>query len=273
MKKRILSLVLCAALLLSLCLFMGAGVAVDAPATEDFVPAVNFTNAGPLLKPAQTAGPARVRAIAADNTGSGVQLSKTVTKDENSDAYTVLLEAYATGAQTTVVSTKPCDIVLVLDVSGSMDDYLKETVYTQLNNYSNFNSNNYDKKDNRFVQLDDGTYAKVTITETESGNGRGKTYTYTYTDENGTVHTETSSGRDNKFTAWTLYYAEQIDSSVKKLDALKSAVNTFIDQVADKETDTVKHNISIVKFSGKKPIRSEMTLIKAADIRILHPRS
>lgn len=252
MKKRILSLVLCAALLLSLCLFMGAGAAVDAPATEDFVPAVNFTNAGPLLKPAQTAGPARVRAIAADNTGSGVQLSKTVTPDENSDAYTVRLEAYATGAQTTVVSTKPCDIVLVLDVSGSMDDYLKETVYTQLNNYSNFNSNNYDKKDNRFVQLDDGTYAKVTITETESGNGRGKTYTYTYTDENGTVHTETSSGRDNKFTAWTLYYAEQIDSSVKKLDALKSAVNTFIDQVADKETDTVKHNISIVKFSGKK---------------------
>lgn len=168
MKKRILSLVLCAALLLSLCLFMGAGVAVDAPATEDFVPAVNFTNAGPLLKPAQTAGPARVRAIAADNTGSGVQLSKTVTPDENSDTYTVRLEAYATGAQTTVVSTKPCDIVLVLDVSGSMDDPMSR----------------YD--------------------------------------------------------------------STKRLTELKNAVNEFIDQVADKETDTVKHNISIVKFSGDK---------------------
>ena len=169
MKKRILSLVLCAALLLSLCLFMGAGVAADAPATEDFVPAVNFTNAGPLLKPAQNAGPARVRAIAADNTGSGVQLSKTVTKDENSDAYTVRLEAYATGAQTTVVSTKPCDIVLVLDVSGSMDDAI-------------------------------------------SRNDR-----------------------------------------TKKLTALKNAVNNFIDQVAAKEAaDGVKHQISIVKFSGKK---------------------
>lgn len=168
MKKRILSLVLCAALLLSLCLFMGAGMPGDAPATEDFVPAVNFTNAGPLLKPAQTAGPARVRAIAADNTGSGVQLSKTVTPDENSDTYTVRLEAYATGAQTTVVSTKPCDIVLVLDVSGSMDDPMSR----------------YD--------------------------------------------------------------------STKRLTALKNAVNEFIDQVADKETDTVKHNISIVKFSGDK---------------------
>lgn len=131
MKKRILSLVLCAALLLSLCLFMGAGMAADAPATEDFVPAVNFTNAGPLLKPAQNAAPARVRAIAADNTGSGVQLSKTVTPDENSDTYTVRLEAYATGAQTTVVSTKPCDIVLVLDVSGSMDDAISRNDRTK----------------------------------------------------------------------------------------------------------------------------------------------
>lgn len=131
MKKRILSLVLCAALLLSLCLFMGAGMAADVPATEDFVPAVNFTNAGPVLKPAQNAAPARVRAIAADNTGSGVQLSKTVTPDENSDTYTVRLEAYATGAQTTVVSTKPCDIVLVLDVSGSMDDAISRNDRTK----------------------------------------------------------------------------------------------------------------------------------------------
>lgn len=260
MKKRILSLVLCAAMLLSMCLFLGAGVMDDTTAdgsaetteTVDGVNIVSFTNAGPLVTPEQTVGPARVRARAANDTGSGVKLDKTVTKDENSDTYTVRLEAYATGEQTTTVSTKPCDIVLVLDVSGSMDHYLKETVYKKLPEYSNYNSNNYDKKDNRFVQLDDGTYAKVTITKKESG-GWGKktyTYTYTYTDENGTVHTETSSGRDTEFTAWPLYYAEQRDSSVKKLDALKSAVNTFIEEVAKKETATVKHNISIVKFAG-----------------------
>lgn len=260
MKKRILSLVLCAAMLLSMCLFLGAGVAEDTTAdgsaesteTVDGVNIVSFTNAGPLVTPEQNVGPARVRAFAANDTGSGVKLDKTVTKDENSDTYTVRLEAYATGEQTTTVSTKPCDIVLVLDVSGSMDDYLKETVYNQLDEYSNYNSNNYNRKDNRFVRLEDGTYAKVTITKKESGGWGKKTYTYTYTDENGTVHTETSSGSDNKFTAWTLYYAEQIDSSVTKLDALKSAVNTFIEEVAKKETGTVKHNISIVKFAGDK---------------------
>lgn len=258
MKKRILSLVLCAAMLLSMCLFLGAGVAEDTTAdgsaetteTVDGVNIVSFTNAGPLVTPEQNVGPAKVRALAANDTGSGVKLDKMVTGPDDDGNYTVRLEAYATGEQTTTVSTKPCDIVLVLDVSGSMDDYLKETVYTQLNRRSNFNSNNYDKQDNRFVQLDDGTYAKVTIER--SGSKQKWTYTYTYKDKNGTVHTATSSGNNTEFTAWTLYYAEQIDSSVKKLDALKSAVNTFIEEVAKKETATVKHNISIVKFAGDK---------------------
>lgn len=124
MKKRILSLVLCAAMLLSMCLFMGAGVAEDTADTADTAETadiVSFTNAGPLVKPEQTAGPARVRALAANDQSSGVKLDKTVS-DNQDGTYTVRLEAYATGAQTTVVSTKPCDIVLVLDVSGSMDD-------------------------------------------------------------------------------------------------------------------------------------------------------
>lgn len=229
MKKRILSLVLCAALLLSMCLFMGAGVAVDAPATEDFVPAVNFTNAGPLLKPAQTAGPARVRAIAADNTGSGVQLSKTVTKDENSDAYTVRLEAYATGAQTTVVSTKPCDIVLVLDVSGSMDENLGSVSRTAADKELGQIEGYYYYSDR------DGRYDIRYNTQTNQWEAKDKW-----------VSTGIFSG----------YYDWQTCSrttfSYSKLSALKNAVNTFIDQVADKETDAVKHNISIVKFSGDK---------------------
>ena len=229
MKKRILSLVLCAALLLSLCLFMGAGVAVDAPATEDFVPAVNFTNAGPLLKPAQTAGPARVRAIAADNTGSGVQLSKTVTKDENSDAYTVRLEAYATGAQTTVVSTKPCDIVLVLDVSGSMDENLGSVSRTAADKELGQIEGYYYYSDR------DGRYDIRYNTQTNQWEAKDKW-----------VSTGIFSG----------YYDWQTCSrttfSYSKLSALKNAVNTFIDQVADKETDAVKHNISIVNFSGDK---------------------
>ena len=36
------------------------------------------------------------------------------------------MEAYATGASSTIISTDPADIVLVLDVSGAMDDKMTQ---------------------------------------------------------------------------------------------------------------------------------------------------
>ena len=237
MKKRILSLVLCAVMLLSMCLFMGAGVTADTADTVDTTETadaaetaniVSFTNAGPLVKPEQTAGPARVRALAANGKDSGVQLDKTVTGPDGDGNYTVRLEAYATGAQTTVVSTKPCDIVLVLDVSGSMDDYLgsvsktaADKVLGQIEGYYYY-SNGSRRYDIRYN------------TQTNLWEAKDKW-----------VSTGLFSG----------YYDWQTCSETtfhySKLSALKSAVNTFIEEVAKKETDTVKHNISIVKFAGK----------------------
>lgn len=244
MKKRILSLVLCAALLLSLCLFMGAGMAGDAPATEDFVPAVNFTNAGPLLKPAQNAAPARVRAIAADNTGSGVQLSKTVTPDENSDAYTVRLEAYATGAQTTVVSTKPCDIVLVLDVSGSM----KWCIEGGENCSGMHATTDIDTSKTYYVIYGGYYYEVLYCTETHwNANHEPGWYYKGYTHKESNRLTPKTDSNPNG----TQFYVQEA-SCTSRLSALKTAVGNFIDQVAAKETDTVKHNISIVKFASGK---------------------
>ena len=52
MKKRILSLVLCAALLLSLCLFMGAGVVGDAAADmAETAGTVEDTQSSPAVGP------------------------------------------------------------------------------------------------------------------------------------------------------------------------------------------------------------------------------
>lgn len=257
MKKRILSLVLCAALLLSLCLFMGAGVAGDAPATEDFVPAVNFTNAGPLLKPAQTAGPARVRAIAADNTGSGVQLDKTVTGPDNDGNYTVRLEAYATGAQTTVVSTKPCDIVLVLDVSGSMDWCIEGGKNCSGNHYAATYSVDPSKYDyyngiTYYIKDASGNYQPLTWCDGQHrrGNCAGGEGWYASRDQAKHTAANKLTPKTSADSEGTQFY-EKVGCT-SRLSALKTAVGNFIDQVADKETDTVKHNISIVKFSGNK---------------------
>ena len=119
MKKRILSLVLCAVMLLSMCLFMGAGVTQDAAEAAGEVPQTAvFTEAGPF-RPAVSVRPQPLRA-AADRAagGDGLELSKEVTA--NGSGYTVHLEAYTTGTVTTTTSIAPCDIVLVLDQSGSM---------------------------------------------------------------------------------------------------------------------------------------------------------
>ena len=138
MKKRILSLVLCAALLLSLCLFMGAGVAVDAAATgtaEDTSEAVGapaFQSVGPFMTyfpdsaAAQRAPMLRTAAVndTASGTTSAVEVTKTATATNVKDAagnpvYQIDLTAAA--KSNIVTHTKACDIVLVLDRSRSMN--------------------------------------------------------------------------------------------------------------------------------------------------------
>lgn len=134
MKKRILSLVLCAALLLSLCLFMGASVVGDAAADmTETAGTVEDTQSSPAVGPIlplvvtrpQTSPYRAARAPLLADTGEtqddGLELTKTVTPKADG-GYTVHLEAYTTGTVTTSTTTKPCDIVLVLDQSGSMAD-------------------------------------------------------------------------------------------------------------------------------------------------------
>ena len=92
------------------------------PASEPAEPPiVSFTNIGPLLAAPVVHAPRAMRAAARAADDNGVVLDKTATAN-NDGTYTITLEAYATGASSTVVSTDSVDIVLVLDVSGSMDD-------------------------------------------------------------------------------------------------------------------------------------------------------
>lgn len=140
MKKRILSLVLCAALLLSLCLFMGAGVTGDTTAdgsaetTETVVStsgAPEFQSVGPFMTyfpGSSTVRKAPVLRAAAKDTSDGasnaVDVTKTATATDVKDAagnpvYQIDLTAAA--KSNIVTHTKACDIVLVLDRSGSMN--------------------------------------------------------------------------------------------------------------------------------------------------------
>lgn len=225
MKKRILSLVLCAALLLSLCLFMGAGVVGDAPATEDFVPAVNFTNVAPLVQAnAQAANsPARapmltanVNAVTTRATDKGVVTSKTAAKNADG-TYTITLEAYATGSKviSEIQKDVPTDIVLVLDQSGSMADAMGTVNYNAYSGSDTQNNRNYEKRHNGgsanlWHKLSDGSYVSVSVSRQEK---------WTYTQLGNLKNGKPAFGGDKGYSQYAddgnLY--EKVDTEYKKV--------------------------------------------------------
>lgn len=182
MKKRILSLVLCAAMLLSMCLFLGAGVMDDTTAdgsaetTESYIPAVNFTNVAPFVQAnAQAAnGPARaaqLRAVSAAPAApqrtelEALVTSKTATLNADG-SYKIRLESYSTGTVTQQTTTKPTDIVLVLDQSGSMaNSDMSVSSYAAYTDTKN--GNLYSNRNNLWYKQGD-SYVAVTADRTEA---------------------------------------------------------------------------------------------------------
>lgn len=156
---------------------------------------------------------------------NGLVMSKTIKKGENGQ-FLLTLEAYATGSTTTTTTKKPVDIVLVLDVSGSMKDYMETysispggTYYYYAGSYSGY-------KRAYYCSSCEGWYTKE----------HGKHYKGTQ------LFPKTSASDTN--TSHTQFY-----SDVTKITALKTAVNAFIDNVAKESPDS---QIAIVKFAGDK---------------------
>ena len=207
---------------------------VNEPRQEE--PIVPFTNAGPLLA-APVARPRMRRAARNAKDNSGIVLNKTAVA--NSDGtYTITLEAYATGETTTTVTQQPVDIVLVLDVSGSMSDPF------QGGGYSPVYASSLDTSKTYYILNYWGNYKEVKwnaekeqwehYVEYWLGGGYWASY-----------EPRTSSSDNNRdHTQFYTYVASQ-----SKMDALKTAVNGFIDSVAAQSPTS---NIAIVKFAGNK---------------------
>lgn len=136
-------------------------------------PTVNFNDVAPFLPPVSGAAPRRSPARAAgdantgsDNGNNGMAVNKTSVYNEDTGAYDITLEAYATGSKiiSTVTSDVPTDVILVLDQSGSMGDDMGQLVYTAYSGNTRQNSNLYEKQDNLWYKLSDDSYVAVTVT-------------------------------------------------------------------------------------------------------------
>lgn len=179
---------------------------------------------------------------------NNIAYSKYPTGPENG-IYTIHLETFVTGEKTVTVSKRPADVVLVLDVSGSMNDsYTTTYTYTARSeqNYTYSNGAGY------YYLHTDGQYYLV-----EQGGGRGNrnlhfsdgttTYFLVGTGVTGTA----PRGYGNNDTIWRGVLYSRSSQSVNRMTALKGAVKDFIDVIQSMDPgEEGKHNqISIVKFA------------------------
>lgn len=275
MKKRILSLVLCAAMLLSMCLFLGAGVAEDTSdtpaestaAAESYAPAVNFTNVAPFVEMnAQVQhGPARAPMLAASAnaantqlvTNDGVVTTKTATANDGG-TYTITLTSYTTGDVKQQQTTKPTDFVLVLDQSGSMK-YCINCGEQTTNHTHGVYATTISESNIYYIKGRNNSYSAVHYcdgTQHDLGNCSGGagwytgTYIWDHTPEN-KITPKTDANPNG-----TQFYV----GATSRLDALKTAVTNFANQVATSAKgpdgqegggDDVNHRVAVVGFGSQ----------------------
>ena len=210
------------------------------------------------------------------NIPEGLVMNKYFVPDDPNDGTSgnIFLETYVTGHS--VAQHKPTDIVLVLDVSGSMDDEIVDYEYeerpSQGYSYNACNNNDY-------FYLYNGTYCAVTSGYYQSGryyylylsfNYDGTTYYLSGTGEPTTTRPNNVILQNNNslnITLWTgVLYEREVVSSQTKMEALQNAVCAFVDNIAeDAENYNVDHRVSIVKFAMNQWATNEEDLTEGDD--------
>lgn len=174
----------------------------------------------------------------------------------------IKIEAYVNGDVETSVTTTPCDIVLVLDQSGSMGDTVNKTeyTYTEVNctEWSYNKVREYSKNTTLYYQpcWRCGDAHRVSYWENFK-LFRDDTYQIGYQcggywyalRDNGRDSESTS--RDYVFYTGKLYTRTAKTTSTNKYQALKAAASAFLNTVsANAKQNKVDHRVAIVGFGS-----------------------
>lgn len=200
---------------------------------------------------------------------NGLELNKTATKNEDG-TYTINLEAYTTGTQITTEIAKPTDIILVLDQSGSMSENTQfNKIYTPA--YANGIEGAGPDATGSYIKLSGSEeYTKVTKTNEIIGYidvfipALGISFRqpiFKWEDEFGTRYVPSMNDGstpfpENGFTITQFYNMSLKGVGPTKLESLKSAATTFVDNVIKSNGD---HRIAVVGFADgyKKDVEGE----------------
>lgn len=189
---------------------------------------------------------------------NGVTVNKYVSGDAE-NGYSLTLEAYASDQLTTTTTTTPLDIVLVLDVSGSMDEVLTDahTEYQRV----------YEIDQSKYYFIQDGyRYRRVEYTKAYTTEewvwerflikGHWETVEHPagwiYGSESDPTYVEPMTSAEDTDTGHTQFYTAVFTQRLTKMEALQNAVNSFIGQVSAKNNGVAaesQHRISLVKFA------------------------
>ena len=195
------------------------------------------------------------------NEDGGVATAKTVSAPDENGLYTITLETYATGESSITETGIPVDIVLVLDVSGSMSDMMYNYFPTDQDwTYNNLTGGPW------YYKHTDGNYYQVQ----RSGNNNNRRLYFTVPINqwqnqtwylNGTgAQTNQSPGRGPNQTIFTGTLSTRTEKGVK-IDQLKSAVTAFVNEV---------HHNSLYDTKGKlrdTPLDNQISIVKFASDR------
>lgn len=253
-RKKILSLLLIFTMLVS---FFSVGTSYGYPNDEESAASgsLNFTNAASITESTQSVARYSLRRLAASalpdapaspetSAPDGLVMDKAVTQD--GDGYQITLEAYTTGNITVRHTTKPLDIILVIDQSGSMDFDLKSYQYQPVYSLST-NSAYYVEDNGEYIEVEYCSYC---------GGWTDGCYTR-FRHYPGTEYVPMTSAGDTD-ASHTQFYTRSA-STQKRLDALTDALNGFLQSVESKAAgpdgtvgteDDVDHRVALVGFSS-----------------------
>lgn len=230
MKKRILSIVLAVLMLLSVM----PVTAMAADGTTD------------------TGAEGTQTAVGAVSTDGAIHVNKSVVTDAETGKTSLELEAFATNTVSTETTYDPLDIVLVLDVSGSMDDNkITSYKYTETKKDEWSCDDIYKSSVYYYYKDSEGYYRRVDW-DSEGGGWFSGPYRCWITAGGTRIGNKVSNWNDVSYRG--KLYTRTNEGSVTRMAAMQAAVNAFIDNVAaqkDSKGKAIENHISIVKFAGK----------------------
>lgn len=180
-----------------------------------------------------------------------------ITKPEGSD-FMVGLSALSSTSNTSVTTSTPLDIVLVLDVSGSMSNNLGTTYeYTKVYNIDT--SGNFWVPD--YYALDKtGQHVKVERITRLDTSGWLPQQVFDHWELNGETVVPKTSRDDNDSDHIQFYTGSSED--ISRIDALKDAASAFVDATAVQNqgiNEANQHRLSVVTFSDNGNVAQRLT--------------